>query len=403
MAKIKVANPIVELDGDEMARVMWHWIRDELILPYLDVDLKYFDYELSYRDSVDNKVVAEAAAAIQKYGVGAKCAAINPDQARVEEYGLKKAWKSPNSGTRNIIGGTLFRQPIVFKNVPRLVSGWEQPITVARHAYGCQYASTDYRVPGEGKVLMTYVPKDGGEPVEMEIHDFKGPGVALGMFNTDEAIYDFVRSCFHYALDLKWSVYFGTKNTEMEFYDGRFKDIFQEVYDAEFKARFEAHGAEYEHRMVDEIAAFAIKSKGGFVWACKNFEGDIQSDMVAAGFGSLGLMTSILLKSDGKTVLTEAAHGTITRHYRQHQAGQDTSSNPIALLFAWTRAIHFRGKFDNTPEVQNFAAALEQACHDTIESGHMTGDLAALAGIKTRLNTRDFIAKIRESLDKKLA
>jgi isocitrate dehydrogenase len=401
--KIKVKNPVVELDGDEMARVIWTWIKETLILPYLDIDLVYFDYHILNRDATENRILFEAAEAIKKYHVGAKCAAINPDQARVEEFGLKKAWKSPNSGTRNQIGGTLFRQPIIFKNVPRILPGWIKPIVVARHGFGDLYGGTDFTLPRGGKIYLKYVPHDGMESKEIQVCDIEGAGAALGIFNTEESVRGFALSCMNFGLERGYPVYLGTKNTELEHYDGLFKNIFQEVYDTQFRERFEERGIRYEHRLVDELAAFAIKSSGGFVWACKNYDGDILSDMVAAGFGSLGLMTSMLLTPDGKTVLTEAAHGTITRHFRDHQAGRETSTNPVASLFAWTRAIYYRGLFDNTPAVQEFATTLEQACFDTVEAGFMTKDLAVLAGSGPWLTTCQFLAKIKESLDRTLS
>ena len=403
MKKIKVLNPIVDLDGDEMARVMWGWIKEMLILPYLEVDLKYFDYHIMHRDETDNQVVIEASAAINKYKVGAKCAAINPDQTRVREFGLKQAWRSPNSATRELIGGTLFRQPIVFSNIPRLVPGWKQPIIVARHAFAGMYGGKDLSVAGKGKLYIKYVPDDGGAIVEKQIHDFKGPGAGLGIFNTEESVRGFAMSCMNYGLERGYSVYLGTKNTELEHYDGLFKSTFQKVYESDFKKQFEEKGIKYEHRMVDELAAFAIKSSGGFIWACKNYDGDIQSDMVGAGFGSLGLMSSMLLTPDGKTILTEASHGTVTRHFREHQAGRETSTNPIALLFAWTRAIYVRGKFDGTPEVQRFATALEKACYETVEAGFMTKDLSVLTGSDSFLTTRQFLGRIKAALDNKLS
>jgi isocitrate dehydrogenase len=403
LKKIKVLNPIVDLDGDEMARVLWGWIKDMLILPYLEVDLKYFDYHIKHRDATENQVLLDAAAAINKYKVGAKCAAINPDQDRVKEFGLKKAWRSPNSATRELIGGTLFRQPIVFTNIPRLVPGWTQPIVVARHAFGGLYGGTDITIPGEGKLFLKYVPRDGGDTIERPIHDFKGPGATLGIYNTKESVRGFALSCMNYGLERGYPVYLGTKNTELEHYDGLFKNTFQEVYEADFRKQFEEKGITYEHRMVDELVAFAIKSSGGFVWACKNYDGDLLSDMVGAGFGSLGLMTSMLLTPDGNTVLTEASHGTVTRHYREHQAGRETSTNPIALLFAWTRAIYFRGKFDGTPEVQEFATTLEQACCETVEAGFMTKDLSVLTGSDSFLTTQQFLGKIKAALDEKLS
>jgi len=399
MSKIKVITPVVELDGDEMARVMWGWIKEKLILPYLDIDLVYFDYHLNNRDATENRILYDAAEAIKKYRVGAKCAAINPDQKRVEEYGLKKAWKSPNSGTRNQIGGTLFRQPIVFGNIPRLIPGWKKPIVVARHAFGGMYGGTDMSIPDEGKVTLNFVPAGEGASKQEEIYEYKGPGVALGIYNTDESVRGFAMSCMNFGLERGYPVYLGTKNTELEHYDGLFKNYFDELYETRFREQFESKGIAYEHRMVDDLAAFAVKSSGGFVWACKNYDGDILSDLVAAGFGSLGLMTSMLLTPDGKTVLTEAAHGTVTRHFREHQAGKETSTNPIASLFAWTRAIYYRGLFDGTPEVQKFAIALEQACFDTVESGRMTKDLALLTGASTWLTTRQFLQEIKSTFE----
>jgi isocitrate dehydrogenase len=400
--KIKIRNPIVELDGDEMARVMWGWIKELLILPYLDVELIYFDYHIKNRDATDNQILVEAADAIKKYRVGAKCAAINPDQQRVEEYGLKKAWKSPNSGTRNQIGGTLFRQPIVFRNIPRLIPGWQQPIVVARHAYGGMYGGHDMTIPGGGRVVLSYLPEGRHVSQQVDIHNFSGPGAALGIFNTEESVRGFAMSCMNFGLERGYPVYLGTKNTELEHYDGLFKNSFDDVYETMFRARFEEKGIFYEHRMVDDLAAFAVKSSGGFVWACKNYDGDILSDLVAAGFGSLGLMTSMLLTPDGKIVLTEAAHGTVTRHFHEHQAGRETSTNPLATLFAWTRAIHYRGLFDNAPEVQKFAAALEQSCFETVESGDMTKDLALLTNQSSWLTTRQFLEKIKAALENKL-
>ena len=403
MKKIKVKNPVVELDGDEMARVMWGWIKEMLILPYLDIDLRYFDYHIRNRDATENRILVAAAEAIKKFRVGVKCAAINPDQARVKEFGLKKAWKSPNSGTRNQIGGTLFRQPIIFKNIPRVVPGWKKPIIVARHAFGDLFGGADMTLLRGGKVFLKYVPQDGGEPNEIEVCDIKGPGAALGIFNTEDSVRGFAHSCMNFGLERGYPVYLGTKNTELEHYDGLFKNTFQAVYEKEFQKKFEKKGIFYEHRMVDELAAFAIKSSGGFVWACKNYDGDIQSDMVAAGFGSLGLMSSMLLTPDGRTVLTEAAHGTVTRHFREHQAGRETSTNPVALMFAWTRAIYYRGLYDDTPEVQKFANTLEGACAATVEAGHMTKDLTTLAGGSTWLTTRQFLAKVKEALDRGLS
>lgn len=401
MKKVPVQNPIVELQGDEMARVMWEWIRDTLVLPYVDLELVSFDYDIVNRDRTENRILVDAAEAIKKIRVGAKCAAINPDQARVVEFGLKKAWKSPNSGTRNQIGGTLFRAPIVFANVPRRVPGWTKPIIVARHAFGDLYGGTDIRVAGGSRLFLKVMP-ESGEPTEFEIHRFEGDGAALGIFNTDDSITGFARSCMNYALERAYPVYLGTKNTELEHYDGSFKRIFEEVYAAEFKDRFEARGISFEHRMVDELAAFAIKSDGGFVWACKNYDGDIQSDMVAAGFGSLGLMSSVLLTPDGRIALTEAAHGTVTRHFREHQAGRETSTNPIASIYAWTRALQYRGLFDDTPEVRAFGRAIEDACTAVVESGRMTKDLAVLAGVPAWLTTRQFLDAVRVELEKAL-
>jgi isocitrate dehydrogenase len=401
--KIKVKNPIVEIDGDEMARVLWGWIKESLILPYLDIDLKYFDYHIMHRDATENRVIAEAVEAIKKYRVGAKCAAINPDDTRVKEFGLKKAWISPNGATRRAINGTLFRQPLMFKNIPRLVPGWTKPIVVARHAFGDLYGGADMTLPRGGKVRITYIPDDGGDPVELEVCDIKGGGAALGMYNTQESVRGFALSCMNFGLERGYPVHLGTKNTVLEHYDGLFKNTFQEVYDTQFRKRFEEKGIGYEHHMVDELAAFAIRSSGGFVWACKNYDGDVQSDMVAAGFGSLGLMASVLMTPDGRTVLTEASHGTITRHFREHQAGKETSTNPIALLFAWTRAVYYRGLFDATPEVQRFAHTVEQACYDTVEAGQMTKDLATLTGSASWLTTRQFLAKIKEAVDRKLS
>jgi isocitrate dehydrogenase len=402
MDKIKVKNPVVELNGDEMARVIWGWIKESLILPYLDIDLKTFDYHILNRDATENRVVTEAAEAIKKYRVGAKCAAINPDQKRVKEFGLKKAWKSPNAATRNRIGGTLFRQPIVFKNVPRLVPGWTKPIIVARHAFADLFDAAEIALPRGGKALLKYIPHDCGDPVEVEVCDIAGAGAAAGIYNTEESVKGFAFSCLNFGLERGFPVYLGTKNTALEHYDGLFKNTFQEVYDTRFRTRFEERGIGYEHRLVDELAAFAIRSSGGFVWACKNYDGDILSDVVAAGFGSLGLMASMLLTPDGRTVLTEAAHGTITRHFREHQAGRETSTNPVASIFAWTRAIYYRGLFDAAPLVQQFALTLEKACIDTVEAGHMTKDLATLTGGASWLTTRQFLARIKESLDRKL-
>ena len=376
MAKIKVKTPVVELDGDEMTRVIWAKIKETLILPYLDIDLKYYDLSIQHRDATNDAVTVESAEAIKQYGVGIKCATITPDEERVKEFGLKKMWKSPNGTIRNIIGGTVFREPIICQNVPRLVSGWKEPVVIGRHAFGDQYRATDFLVPGKGKLTMKFTPADGSAPIEHEVYSFEESGMAMGMFNVDSSIIGFARSCLNYGLMKKWPVYLSTKNTILKAYDGRFKDLFQKVYDEEFKAKFEAAGIWYQHRLIDDMVAYCMKSSGGFVWACKNYDGDVQSDSVAQGYGSLGLMTSVLLTEDGKTVETEAAHGTVTRHFRQHQQGKETSTNPIASIFAWTKGLEYRARFDNTPEVAAFAAALEKACIATVESGTMTKDLA---------------------------
>lgn len=403
MIRIKVENPIIELDGDEMARVVWGWIKETLIMPHLDVNLIYYDLGLPHRDATDNAVVAEASEAIKIHHVGVKCAAINPDQARVEEYGLKKAWPSPNAGVRNIVGGTLFREPVICRNVPRRVSGWAKPIVVARHAFADEFAAADFLVPGPGMVTIRFVPRDGGETIEHTVLEFPSSGIALGMYNLDDSIEGFARASMTYGLDVGYPVYLGTKNTALKAYDNRFKEIFQRIYESEFKARFEAKGIFYEHRLVDELAAFAIKSSGGFVYACRNRDGDIQSDLVAEGFGSLGLMASILMTPDGRTVQTEAAHGTITRHYRLHQQGKETSTNPVASIIAWARALDFRGRFDGTPEVRGFAQALEAACVETIESGVMTKDLAVLVGPNQPwMTTKQFLGAVDQTLREKL-
>jgi len=401
MAKITVKNPVVELDGDEMTRIIWAMIRDKLILPYLDIDLKYYDLSIEKRDETDDKITVDCAEAIKKYGVGVKCATITPDEARVEEFGLKEMWRSPNGTIRNILGGTVFRQPIICKNVPRLVPGWTRPIVIGRHAFGDQYRATDFVVPGAGRLTMTFQPAGGGKAVTREIFDFPGSGVALGMYNLDESIRGFARACFNYAIGLGWPVYLSTKNTILKAYDGRFKDLFQEVFDAEFKETFDAKGLIYEHRLIDDMVAAALKWEGGFLWACKNYDGDVQSDTVAQGFGSLGLMTSVLMTPDGETVEAEAAHGTVTRHYRQHQQGKETSTNPIASIFAWTRGLHYRGEFDGTPDVVAFADAIEKVCVETVESGDMTKDLAILIGPdQPWLNTAAFMDKLDENLKK---
>jgi isocitrate dehydrogenase len=404
MAKIKVAQPIVELDGDEMARIMWSFIKSKLILPYLDIELKYYDLGIEYRDATDDRVTVEAAEAIKRWGVGVKCANITPDEARVKEFGLKQMWKSSNGTLRNIIGGTIFREPIVCSNVPRLVPNWTQPIVIGRHAYADQYAATDFVVSGPGKLTLTFTPADGGAPVTRQVFDFHGGGVALGMYNLDESIIGFARSCFNYALQRGWPLYLSTKNTILKAYDGRFKDLFQEVFDNEFAAAFKERNLTYEHRLIDDMVALALKWNGGFVWACKNYDGDVQSDTLAQGFGSLGLMTSVLLTPDGKTVETEAAHGTVTRHYRQHQQGRETSTNPIASIFAWTRALRYRGIFDDTPDVVRFAEALERVCIDTVEGGKMTRDLAILIGPDNPwLTTNQFLDTLDANLQRAMA
>jgi isocitrate dehydrogenase len=402
MAKIKVANPVVELDGDEMTRIIWQFIKDRLIHPYLDLDLKYYDLSIQSRDATDDQVTADAAKAIKEYGVGVKCATITPDEARVEEFGLKKMWLSPNGTIRNILGGVIFREPIVISNIPRLVPGWTKPIIIGRHAHGDQYKAQNFVVPGPGKVTVTYTPYDDSEPMEFDVAEFSGGGVALGMYNFDSSIRDFARASFRYGLDRGFPVYMSTKNTILKAYDGRFKDLFQEVFDAEFKADFEAAGLTYEHRLIDDMVAAALKWEGGYVWACKNYDGDVQSDTVAQGFGSLGLMTSVLMTPDGK-VEAEAAHGTVTRHYRQHQRGEKTSTNPIASIFAWTRGLEHRGRLDSTPEVVEFGETLERVCVETVESGKMTKDLALLVGGDTPwLTTEEFLGALDDNLAAKL-
>ncbi|WP_327008215.1 NADP-dependent isocitrate dehydrogenase [Dactylosporangium sp. NBC_01737] len=403
MAKIKVNNPVVELDGDEMTRIIWKQIREQLILPYLDVDLKYYDLSIEYRDQTDDQVTIDAANAIKQHGVGVKCATITPDEARVEEFKLKKMWRSPNGTIRNILGGVVFREPIIMANVPRLVPGWTKPIIIGRHAHGDQYKATDFVVPGPGKVTVTYTPEDGSAPVEFEVANFKGGGVAMGMYNFDDSIRDFARASLRYGLDRGYPVYLSTKNTILKAYDGRFKDLFAEVFENEFKAEFATAGITYEHRLIDDMVAAALKWEGGFVWACKNYDGDVQSDTVAQGFGSLGLMTSVLMTPDGKTVEAEAAHGTVTRHYRQWQKGEKTSTNPIASIFAWTRGLAHRGKVDGTPEVTAFADALEQVCVDTVEAGQMTKDLALLISRDAPwLTTDEFMNALDQNLAKRL-
>jgi isocitrate dehydrogenase len=401
MARIKVARPVVELDGDEMARIMWRFIKNKLIRPYLDIELIYYDLGIEARDASDDRVTVEAAEAIKRYGVGVKCAGITPDEARVAEFKLKRMYRSPNGTLRNIIGGTIFREPIVCRNVPRLVPNWTRPIVIGRHAYADQYAATDFVVPGAGTVTITFTPAGGGEPVTRKVFDFPSSGVAMGMYNLDESIKGFARSSFNYALQLGWPLYLSTKNTILKAYDGRFKDLFQEVFDNEFAEAFKSKQLTYEHRLIDDMVALALKWNGGFVWACKNYDGDVQSDTLAQGFGSLGMMTSVLMTPDGKTVETEAAHGTVTRHYRQHQQGKETSTNPIASIFAWTRGLRYRGTFDNTPEVVRFAETLERVCIDTVEGGDMTRDLAILIRADHPwLTTNQFLDRLDTNLQK---
>jgi len=400
MAKIKVAGPVVELDGDEMTRIIWAFIKERLIHPYLDVDLRYFDLSIQERDATEDQVTVDAANAIKEFGVGVKCATITPDEARVEEFGLKRMWRSPNGTIRNILGGVIFREPIVISNIPRLVPGWTKPIVIGRHAHGDQYKASDFVVPGPGRVTITYTPADGGEPLEFEVASFPAGGVAVGMYNYDDSIRDFARASFRYGLERGLPVYLSTKNTILKAYDGRFKDLFAEVFEAEYKSDFEAAGIAYEHRLIDDMVAAALKWEGGYVWACKNYDGDVQSDTVAQGFGSLGLMTSVLMTPDGK-VEAEAAHGTVTRHYRQHQQGKPTSTNPIASIFAWTRGLEHRGKLDGTPDVVGFAETLERVCVQTVESGNMTKDLALLVGPdQAWLTTEEFLAALDENLQK---
>ena len=404
MNKIKVENPVVELDGDEMTRIIWQFIKDELILKYLDLDLKYYDLGMEHRDATDDQVTIDSAHAIQKYGVGVKCATITPDEDRVEEFGLKKMWKSPNGTIRNILGGVIFREPIIINNIPRLVPTWTKPIIVGRHAFGDQYKATDFKVPTAGTLTMTFTPTDGSEPMEFNVFDFPSGGVAMGMYNLDDSIRDFARASMRYGLTRNYPVYLSTKNTILKAYDGQFKDIFNEVYESEFKSEFEAAGITYEHRLIDDMVAAAMKWEGGYVWACKNYDGDVQSDTVAQGFGSLGLMTSVLMTPDGRTVEAEAAHGTVTRHYRQHQQGKPTSTNPIASIFAWTRGLEHRGKLDNTPAVTEFAQTLERVCIETVEEGKMTKDLALLIGPdQPWQTTQDFLSSIDENLQKAMS
>jgi isocitrate dehydrogenase len=403
MAKIKVKNPVVELDGDEMTRIIWQWIRERLILPFLDVDLLYYDLSIEHRDATDDQVTVDAANAIKEHGVGVKCATITPDEARVKEFGLKKMWKSPNGTIRNILGGVIFREPIVIANVPRIIPSWTDPIVIGRHAFADQYKATDFRVPGKGKLTMKWTGGDG-QVLEYDVFDYPAAGVAMGMYNLDQSIRDFAHACFNYALGRGWPLYLSTKNTILKAYDGRFKDLFQEIYDSEFKDKFEKLGIEYQHRLIDDMVASALKWSGKFVWACKNYDGDVQSDQVAQGFGSLGLMTSILLTPDAKTVEAEAAHGTVTRHYRMHQQGKATSTNPIASIFAWTGGLKYRGKFDHTPEVTAFAETLERVCVETVEGGQMTKDLAILVGPEQPwMTTEQFFEAIVTNLEAAMA
>ena len=399
MSKIKVVTPIVELDGDEMTRIIWEFIKERLIEPYLDVDLKYYDLGIQKRDETDDQITVDAANAIKQYGVGVKCATITPDEARVEEFGLSRMYRSPNGTIRNILGGTVFRQPILMKNVPRLVPGWTKPIVIGRHAFGDQYRATDFLVPGKGKLTIRWEAEDSEDCIERDVHSFSGSGLCMAMYNEDESIRGFARACMNYALTLGWPVYLSTKNTILKAYDGRFKDLFAEIYESEFREKFEDKGIAYEHRLIDDMVASALKWSGGFVWACKNYDGDVQSDTVAQGFGSLGLMTSVLMTPDGKCIEAEAAHGTVTRHYRMYQQGQETSTNPIASIFAWTQGLAYRGRFDNTPDVTRFANTLEKVCIRTVESGFMTKDLALLVGPQQGwLTTKQFLDKIDETL-----
>ncbi len=402
MSKIKVAKPVIEIDGDEMTRIIWQFIKDKLILPYLDIDLHYYDLSIEKRDATDDRITVDAANAIKEHGVGVKCATITPDEARVEEFGLKQMWKSPNGTIRNILGGTVFREPIICRNVPRLVPGWTEPIIIGRHAFGDQYRATDFVVPGSGKLTIRF-DGDDGTTIEREVYDFPGGGVTMAMYNLDASIRDFARASFNYGLNRNCDVYLSTKNTIMKAYDGRFKDLFQEVFEADFADKFKAAGIGYEHRLIDDMVAAALKWSGGFVWACKNYDGDVQSDTVAQGFGSLGLMTSVLMTADGRTAEAEAAHGTVTRHYRQHQQGKETSTNPIASIFAWTRGLKFRGERDETPAVSDFAETLEKVCVETVESGFMTKDLALLIGPDQEwLTTNGFLEKLDEGLQARM-
>ena len=404
MSKIKVKTPVVELDGDEMTRIIWAFIKEKLILPYLDIDLKYYDLGIEKRDETDDQITIDCAEAIKEYGVGVKCATITPDEERVEEFGLKSMWRSPNGTIRNILGGTVFREPIICKNVPRLVPGWTDPIVIGRHAFGDQYRATDFLVPGKGKLIMRFEPEGGGEAVEREVYDFPSPGIAMGMYNLDDSIRDFARACLSYGVQRKWPVYLSTKNTILKAYDGRFKDLFQEIFEAEFEDSYKDLKITYEHRLIDDMVACALKWEGEFIWACKNYDGDVQSDTVAQGFGSLGLMTSILMTPDGKTIEAEAAHGTVTRHYREHQKGNETSTNPIASIFAWTGGLKHRGRMDDTSGVTQFAETLEKICVQTVEAGAMTKDLATLIGPQQKwLTTTQFLDKLDGNLQKAMA
>ena len=405
MSKIRVKNPVIEVDGDEMTRIIWEFIKEKLILPYIDVDLHYYDLGIENRDKTNDQVTIDSAEAIKKHGVGVKCATITPDEDRVTEFDLKTMWRSPNGTIRNILGGTVFREPIVCKNIPKLVPGWTDPIVIGRHAFGDQYRATDFRVPGKGKLTIKWTPEDPtAYPIEQDVFDFPSSGIAMAMYNLDDSIRDFARACMNYALMRKWPVYLSTKNTILKAYDGRFKDLFQEVYEEEFQAEFESHGVAYEHRLIDDMVAAALKWNGKFVWACKNYDGDVQSDTVAQGFGSLGLMTSVLMTPDGKTIEAEAAHGTVTRHYRMHQKGEATSTNPIASIFAWTRGLSYRGKMDENEALIDFASKLEKVCVDTVESGNMTKDLAILVSENQKwLNTQEFLAKIDQNLQTVIA
>lgn len=401
MTKIKVEGTVVELDGDEMTRIIWDFIKKQLILPYLDINLEYYDLGIQHRDATDDQVTIDCANAIKKHGVGVKCATITPDEARVKEFNLKQMWKSPNGTIRNILGGVIFREPIIIKNVPRLIPHWSKPIVIGRHAFGDQYRATDFKVPGPGKLTVTFTPSDGSKPMEFNVFDFPGSGVAMTMYNLDESIRDFARASFNYGIARKYPVYLSTKNTILKAYDGRFKDIFAEIFENEFKAEFDKLGLEYDHRLIDDMVATSLRWEGGYIWACKNYDGDVQSDTVAQGYGSLGLMTSVLMSPDGRTVEAEAAHGTVTRHYRDHQAGKATSTNPIASIFAWTQGLAHRAKLDNTPEVAKFASTLEKVCIETVESGKMTKDLALLISNDAPwLNTQEFLAAIDENLKK---